>query len=153
MKKTVKSLNIEDDLSFVLVTGDLLLDGELENAKEIKKQLDNLEYPYFVVAGNHDYVPANPEKKREGFSYLTIEEFVKLFKGHGYDKTGERYYSHTIKPGLRVIALDACLPHEPQKWGGVLPEQQLVWLEKQLKDNSDDLNLIMIHHNPGQVDS
>ncbi len=71
------------------MTGDLLLDGEVENATQMKSILDTLEYPYFVIAGNHDYIPANPENRREGFSYLTIDEFVKTFKGHGYDNAAE----------------------------------------------------------------
>jgi 3',5'-cyclic AMP phosphodiesterase CpdA len=122
VKKTVEGLNMEEDLSFVLVTGDLLLDGEKENAAQIKALLDTLEYPYFVIAGNHDYMPADPQKRRDNFSYLTIDDFVKTFKGHGYDNAMKRYYARQIKPGLRIIGLDACLPEEPKKWVGVLPE-------------------------------
>ncbi len=147
VRKTVEGLNLEEDLSFVLVTGDLLLDGEKENADQIKILLDTLEYPYFVIAGNHDYVPADPQRRREGFSYLTINDFVKTFKGHGYDTSMNRYYAHQIKPGLRIIGLDACLPDDPQKWGGVLPQEELSWLDKQLTEHKEDLNLIMIHHN------
>lgn len=147
VKKTVEGLNMEEDLSFVMVTGDLLLDGEKENAAQIKALLDTLEYPYFVIAGNHDYIPADPKKRRKNFSYLTIDDFVKTFKGHGYDTPMKRYWAQQIKPGLRVIGLDACLPEEPKKWGGVLPEEQLTWLDKQLTDHKEELNLIMIHHN------
>ena len=147
VKKTVDGLNLEEDLSFVLVAGDLLLDGEKENATQIKALLDTLEYPYFVIAGNHDYMPADPTKRRENFSYLTINDFVKSFKGHGYDKSMKRYYAQQIKPGLRIIGLDACLPEDPKKWGGVLPKEQITWLDKQLTDHKEDLNLIMIHHN------
>ena len=37
VKRTVADLNGEKELAFVMVTGDLLLDGEVENAQEIKK--------------------------------------------------------------------------------------------------------------------
>jgi 3',5'-cyclic AMP phosphodiesterase CpdA len=147
VQKTVEALNMEKDLSFVMVTGDLLQDGEWENARAIKKELDQLKAPYYVLAGNHDYDPILPKKHREGFTYMTIEEFVEFFKGHGYDDSLQRYYALQIKPGLRVIALDAELPLDPKSWAGVVPAEQLEWLDKQLADHPNDLNLVCLHHN------
>ena len=112
--ETVMALNLRNP-DFVFVCGDLLLDGEKENAEAVKKELDQLKAPYYVVAGNHDFVPADTKKHRQGFTYLTIEEFAKFFSGHGYDGSGKRYYSHDIKPGLRLIALDANMPDEMTK--------------------------------------
>jgi len=147
VQKAVEGLNMEKDLSFVTVTGDLLQDGELENAKAIKKQLDQLKVPYYVLASNHDYDPILPKKHREGFTYMSIEEFVQFFKGHGYDDALTRYYALQIQPGLRIIALDAELPLDPESWAGIVPEEQIQWLDKQLTDHSNDLNLIFLHHN------
>ncbi len=147
LEKTVTELNQEKDLAFVLVAGDLLLDGELENARVVKKSLDRLKMPYNVISGNHDYIPANPKKHRKDFNYLTSEQFIDFFEGNGYDGSGKGYYALQIKPGLRLIGLDACLPLEPKKWGGVLPQEQMTWLDKQLSDHSDQLNLIFMHHN------
>lgn len=145
--KTVADLNMEKNLDFVMVTGDLLLDGEWENAREIKKHLDRLNVPYYVVAGNHDYMPANPKNRRDGFTYMTIDEFVTFFNGHGYDHSGSRYYARSIKPGMRIIALDACLPDEQVKWGGYIPADQLAWLDAELSGHPHDLNLVFMHHN------
>jgi 3',5'-cyclic-AMP phosphodiesterase len=147
VERTVADLNAEKDLAFVMVTGDLLQDGEVQNAREIKKYLDQLTAPYYVLSGNHDYVPADPKNRREGFTYMTIEEFVKFFNGHGYGDSGKRYYSLQVKPGLRLIALDACLPLEPVKWGAALPEDQLKWLDNQLTEHANELSLIFMHHN------
>ena len=147
VKQAVAGLNLEKNLSFVMVTGDLLLDGELENAQAIKKEFDQLKVPYYVLAGNHDYDPILPSKRREGFTYMSIEDFVEFFRGHGYDNSMKRYYALQIKPGLRAIALDAELPLEPKTWAGIVPEEQLKWLDKQLTDHSNDLNLVFMHHN------
>ncbi len=147
VKRTVADLNQEKELAFVMLPGDLLLDGEVENAEAMKKHLDQLNAPYYVLAGNHDYIPADPKKRREGFTYMTIEEFVKFFRGHGYDDSNKRYYALQIKPGLRLIAIDACLPLEPKKWGAVLPDEQLKWLDNQLTEHATELNLIFMHHN------
>lgn len=147
LRRTVIDLNDEDDLAFVLVLGDLLLDGELENARVVKKYLDRLNMPSYVICGNHDFVPPDPKKHRAGFTYLTIDEFVAFFRGHGYDKSGKRYYSKQIVPGLRLIGLDACLPDNPKHWGGILPGEQLQWLDNQLSDHTDEFNLVFMHHN------
>lgn len=147
VKRTVAALNLEQDLKFVMVCSDLLLDGKKENARALKRELDRLDADYHVVAGNHDFVPADPKKHREGFSYMTIEEFVRFFRGHGYDKSGSRYYSCEVVPGLRIVGLDANLPLEKKKWGGVVPADQLNWLESELSSHTESMNLVFIHHN------
>ncbi|MCI5224341.1 MAG: Tat pathway signal protein, partial [Candidatus Electrothrix sp. AR4] len=147
LRRSVADLNQEGNLAFVLVPGDLLLDGELENAQVVRDSLDQLTVPYYVVAGNHDYIPADPKHRRTGFNYLSIEEFARFFKGHGYDDSGKRYYAREITPGLRLIGLETCLPLEIGKWGGLLPEAQMRWLDQELTDHADALNLIFMHHN------
>lgn len=147
VQHTVEALNMDKGLDFVMVCGDLLLDGEWENAKAIKNMLGKLNAPYFVVAGNHDFAPPNPKKRREGYSYMTIEDFVAYFKGHGYDRSGSRHYAQEIKPGLRVIGLDANLPTNPKKWGGEIDPEQLAWLEQELTGNTDSMHVVFIHHN------
>ena len=147
VENTVEALNMDDGLKFVMVCGDLLLDGEWENAKAVKGALDQLNAPYFVVAGNHDFVPADTKKHRDGFTYMTIEDFVQYFKGHGYDASGSRHYAREIVPGLRVIGLDANMPLEPKKWGGVVEADQLQWLDTELSTHKDDTHILFIHHN------
>jgi len=145
LRETIKDINQEPELAFVLVAGDLLQDGEWENALVAKNLLDQLLMPYYIICGNHDFKPI-PEKQRDGFHYMSVEEFGKFFNGHGFDNTGKRYYAQQILPGLRLIGLDSCLPNEPEKWGGILPEEQLTWLDKQLTNHANELNLIFIHH-------
>ena len=147
VEQLVEDINRDQQLAFVMCTGDLLLNGEKENCRRLKQHLDHLLAPYYVIAGNHDYIPADSQKRREGFTYLTIEDFVTFFTGHGYDHSGKRYYGHQVTPGLRIIGLDGCLPQEPEKWGGILPVEQLEWLEEQFVGHSDELQLLFLHHN------
>ena len=147
VKNTVAALNLDDEIKFVQVNGDLLQDGEWENARAVKAELDRLKAPYTVVAGNHDFRPADTKKHREGFTYLTIEEFAKFFKGHGYTASGSRYWAQEVAPGLRIVGLDANLPLEVKKWGGVMDDKQVAWLDKQLSDNQDSMHIVFIHHN------
>ncbi|WP_267927128.1 metallophosphoesterase family protein [Desulfolithobacter dissulfuricans] len=154
LQHTVDDLNREEELAFVMVNGDLLQDGELENARVVRDALSVLKAPVFVISGNHDYRPANPKKLRQGFTYLSDGEFRKYFAGFGYDDSARRYYARQIVPGLRLIALDACLPAEEKKWGGRLPDEQLHWLDQELFSHSDQVNLVFMHHNflPWSVD-
>lgn len=154
LQHTVAALNREKDLSFVMVNGDLLQDGEVENATVVRDILKTLSAESLVLSGNHDYQPANLEKRREGFTYLTADDFVKFFAGHGYEESGKRYYAKQIAPGLRLLALDACLPLEKKKWGGRLEAEQLSWLDTELSSHSDQVNLVFMHHNfiPWTVD-
>ncbi|EFK07501.1 Tat pathway signal sequence domain protein [delta proteobacterium NaphS2] len=147
VRKTVEALNREPQLQFVVLAGDLLLDGEWENARVLKTELDRLKAPYYVVAGNHDFIPPDPKKHRQGFTYMTIEEFVDFFQGHGYDESKKRYYARQIVPGLRLIGMDACLVSDPKKWGGVLPHEQMAWLDEQLAGHEQDLHILVMHHN------
>ncbi|XOF33219.1 MAG: metallophosphoesterase family protein [Candidatus Electrothrix sp. YB6] len=57
------------------------------------------------------------------------------------------YYARQIQPGLRFIGLDACLPEEKEKWGGIPPEEQLQWLDRELTAHADQLHLLFMHHN------
>lgn len=147
LKHTVDDLNREKDLNFVIVLGDLLLDGELENAKIVRENLKRLKMPAYVICGNHDFAPADESKRRVGFHYLKIDQFVEYFRDFGYGEEQRRYYAREILPGLRVIGLDACLPEAKTDWGGILPKAQLQWLDRQLSENADALNVIFMHHN------
>lgn len=154
LRRTVADLNKEEDLSFVMVNGDLLLDGERENAEVVRDALGELKVKSLVVSGNHDYAPANLTKRREGFSYLTAVEFREFFADFGYGDSGTRYYARQVVPGVRMLALDACLPGAQKKWGGLLSAEQLGWLDGQLASHADQVNLIFMHHNfiPWSVD-
>jgi len=153
LHRTIEDLNKEKDLSFVVANGDLLMDGEVENAKVLRDAMKNLTAKSFVVCGNHDYQPADPKKRREGFTYLGIDDFVNYFADYGYGKSGQRHYANQIVPGLRMLVLDACLPGE-KRWGGRLPDEQLSWLDTELSSHSDQVNLVFMHHNflPWTVD-
>lgn len=144
LEKTVSAMN-EAGLDFVLVPGDLLLDGEWENLEVAKKLLDRLVPPYYIVSGNHDYRPADPGRLRKGFSYLTTAEFIEVFKSHGYSTGEPRYWTHLLDSGLRLIGLDGCLPQAIQGWGGFLDDVQFHWLQEQLGSSQEPI-LIMVHH-------
>lgn len=153
LQRTVDEINREEGLDFVMANGDLLQDGEFENAKVVRDALRSLKTKSFVISGNHDYEPSKPEKHRDGFTYMKTADFIKYFKEHGYDDSGKHYYAREIVPGLRMLTLDACVPEE-KRWGGNLPDEQLVWLDEQLSSHPGQVHLVFMHHNfiPWSVD-
>ena len=146
LKKSVAALNRHQELDLVIVAGDLLFDGEWENAQLVKEDLDRLHAPYFVVPGNHDYGPLQVKRRRSGYSYMNIAEFADFFQGHGFKDSRNRYWAHTIRPGVRLIGLDSCLPDEDTR-GGRISEAQLKWLNHQLCSYPNTLHIIVLHHN------
>lgn len=144
LQNTVISLN-SLELDFVLVPGDLLFDGEWENLQVAKSLLDSLTVPYFIISGNHDYIPADTSRLRKNFSYLSTSEFTNAFRDNGYDSSGSCYWSRLVVPGLRVIGLDGCLRKAKESWGGILPKEQLLWLDEELSRSSEPA-IIMVHH-------
>lgn len=143
---TVRALNGEK-LDFVLILGDLLHNGEQSDLLEAKKVLDTLVSPYFIVAGNHDFQIAGSSTMTNINRYISHNDFVAAFTGHGYNGSGRSYWAHTILPGLRLIGLDGCHVKETRGYGGRLDKQQIQWLRHQLSTNTDDLHIIMLHHN------
>lgn len=54
LRRTVKDLNAQQQLDFVILSGDITefgADAELRLAKQI---LDSLQLPWYVIPGNHD---------------------------------------------------------------------------------------------------
>ncbi len=146
LQATIRELN-KEELDFVLIPGDLLNDGELPNLGCAKKNLDTLKAPYFIVAGNHDYQPADPARRIAALKYVSVYDFAKTFRGHGFDGADRRYWAWRLKKGLRLIGLDGCLIDEEVNFGGHLPQQQMKWLKRQLATHKNDLHIIMLHHN------
>jgi 3',5'-cyclic-AMP phosphodiesterase len=129
--KTVKHINNSDPpVDLVAVTGDLVNHGHLEDYNRVKRELDKLISPYYIVVGNHD--------QRQ-----TLRQ---VFHDHSYLSGDDEFIQYTIenKP-LRIIALDTL---EPGAHYGLLCKTRLNWLDKKLKEQPERPTLILMHHPP-----
>ncbi len=142
--KTVKALNQIPDLDFVVVTGDLLLDGEPWNLDLIKYYLDELNVPYYVLCGNHDFAPAKQAKPDQP-PHVSVSKGVVIwtFQGRGFDGPNG-WWSADPLPGLHIIGLGS---NVPTHWGGHIPKAEMVWLDQDLYANRDKVNIVFSHHN------
>jgi 3',5'-cyclic-AMP phosphodiesterase len=111
----------------VLITGDLTNDGDAPVYAGLAAMLENLQAPFFVLAGNHD--------DRE----LTRAQFA----GH-LPHDGPLCYA-IEQFALRLIGLDTLVPGEPFGWLGA---EQLAWLDRRLGEAPDRPTLVALHHPP-----
>lgn len=143
------------DLDFLLLPGDLTQHGEWVNHHWLIERLKRLPFPAYVVPGNHDIIARDASDRAIG-----LHDFPRLYQDFGYSDGKTLHYHHEILPGVRLVALNsnAFEPNGDQLRVGYVDEAQLDWLEATLAEFSDDLILVMLHHNvlehlPGQSNS
>ena len=115
--------------SFSIITGDLAQDGAAAGYKLVKEYISEIEAlggPVFPAVGNVD--------GRENFRRMLLGE-------KGVDGGKPCYYSRIIG-GLKVVILDSQTPGSHK---GSLDEEQLAWLEEEIRD-CDKPSIIALHH-------
>jgi outer membrane protein assembly factor BamB len=128
LRSTVKDINGDSSLKFVVITGDITefgTDAELQLAKSI---IDSLNKPWYVIPGNHD---ANwSESGANSFRTVFGSETVSFQYG-GY-----------------LFAGTACGPN--MRMGpGQVPRENIVWLDSLLKHLPQrDMPVIYMNHYP-----
>jgi 3',5'-cyclic-AMP phosphodiesterase len=152
-ENTVAEIDKIPDLNFVLVAGDLTQDAEPWNIDELRRILDGIKVPYYVVLGNHDLSLVPHEKKDQPVS-LSKYTVAGAFTGKSGGMTpGMTYYAHEVAPGLVLIGLDTTRPQTfvPEAglndFGGRVDAGQMRWLESVLTQNQGKTIVVLMHHN------
>ncbi|NUY01653.1 phosphodiesterase [Paraburkholderia youngii] len=114
----------------VLMTGDLVDQGDPEQYAHLKALLAPLEIPYFLMVGNHDERNALRAAFPEREELQSGGEFVQ--------------YAADVGP-LRVIALDSLVPGSS---AGMLCDTRLAWLAQQLDAARGTPVVVALHHPP-----
>jgi 3',5'-cyclic AMP phosphodiesterase CpdA len=114
----------------VIVTGDLVDQGDPQQYEHLKTLLAPLELPCFLMVGNHDDRAA----------------VRAAFPDRAELHSGGEFVQYAFDAGaLRVIALDSLVPGES---GGTLCDARLAWLEAQLDAASGKPTVVALHHPP-----
>ncbi len=113
----------------VLITGDIVDSGKIEEYQRVKVICDQLDMPYYLIPGNH----------------VDRTTMRSVFSDHDYLGTnGFIQYALDQWP-VRVLMLDSSIPGQP---GGELCAERLQWLDDQLAGQPDKPTMICIHHPP-----
>ncbi len=134
LRLIVDHINKNEDLQFVIATGDISEKGrnsELELAKQI---LDGLKTKYYIIPGNHD----------TKWSESGCTKFTELW---GDDKFQFDFQN------IRHIGINSGIPW--RGGGGHVSVENLSWLQNILKSTPNDQEIIFYIHHPldGDVDN
>ena len=134
---------LEEEVDFLLLPGDLTQDGEPDNHKWLGNWLAELPFPSYVIPGNHDVLVPVADERSIGWA-----EFPNYYQSSGYENSDRLYYTCSVLPGVRLIALNSNQFDADGKQIGRVDEEQLLWLGAVLTDlEPDELVLVTIHHN------
>jgi outer membrane protein assembly factor BamB/predicted phosphodiesterase len=128
LRSTVRDINANPDLKFVIITGDITEFGADTELREAKAILDSLNKPWYIIPGNHD---AN-------WSESGANTFRTVF---GSETT-------TFQYGGLLFAGTACGPN--MRMGpGQVPHENLVWLDSVLHHlPRADMPIVYLNHYP-----
>ncbi len=128
LERTVRDLNAQAGIDFVLVTGDVTEFGSREELEEARRILDGLQKPWYAVPGNHD----------SKWSESGCNDFVQVFGAENFvfEKGGLLFIGTASGPNMRMAP-------------ALVPREQLLWLDSVLTAMKDPvLPVIFINHYP-----
>ncbi len=132
----IAQINETPNVSFVMFTGDLIDKAYEKELSAFLPHLDNLRYPWYFAFGNHDTMIGG---------YLTPSLYMQLVnkynKNYKFEKT---YYSFVPQKGFKAIVLDTII-RDRLTSNGLVGEEQLAWLDNEIKNSPKDVILIYMH--------
>lgn len=123
----VEDINKSNDLSFVIVAGDITEFGSDREIRLAKSILDKLNKPYYVTSGNHD----------SKWSESGCNTFVKVFgyEHFEFDFQGIKFIGTNSGPNMRMAP-------------ALLPRESVIVLDSIAKNIDKNEPLIFINHYP-----
>ena len=128
LDRTITSINDDDSIAFVVITGDITEFGSDEELQMAKRLFDKLNRPWYIIPGNHD----------AGWSESGSNSFQKIFGAETFQFIHNNYLfiGTASGPNMRMSP-------------GQVPREQIVWLDSSLNDvNNRDRPIIYLNHYP-----
>jgi len=127
LRQTVKDLNNQNNLDFVIVAGDVADKGDRPSLLKAKQLLDSLKMPYYAMPGNHD----------TRYCKTTTSTFDSVFVQHHFSFTHKGYFFIGFNTGQG----------NSNNRGRVNP-QEFNWIDKQLSKIPSQQPVVAITHFP-----
>ncbi|HYE55625.1 MAG TPA: PQQ-binding-like beta-propeller repeat protein [Chitinophagaceae bacterium] len=127
LRRTVRDINSMNDISFVVLTGDITELGTNTELKLAKQILDSLKVPYYIIPGNHD----TGWSESGGYGFITTFGNDKFL----FDHNGVRFIGCASGPYVRMS-------------DGHVPRDAVLWLQKVLQQTPADRPVVFLNHYP-----
>ncbi|MES2275888.1 MAG: PQQ-binding-like beta-propeller repeat protein [Bacteroidota bacterium] len=127
LRRTVRDINANPDLQFVIISGDITEFGADEELKMAKTILDSLNKPWYIIPGNHDM----------NWSESGGNSFRKVFGAETFavKQNGYLFIGTNCGPNMRMSP-------------GQVPRENLVWLDSVLTATPKQAPIIFVNHYP-----
>ncbi|TSJ40721.1 PQQ-binding-like beta-propeller repeat protein [Mucilaginibacter corticis] len=127
LQRTIKDINANPELDFVVITGDITEFGSDEELMTAKRMFSSLNKPWYVIPGNHDM----------NWSESGGNSFKKIFgsKTVAFKHKGIQFLGTNCGPNMRMGP-------------GQVPRENLVWLDSVLKQTPKSMPVIFMNHYP-----
>lgn len=135
LEDAVKQVNNEKNIDFVMLTGDIIDRPNKDSLDGAVQVLNTLNYPWYFVIGNHDTTTDG---------YLTKKNILKELEEKNPNNTFDNTYYSFKKNGYRIIVMDGA-KNKGISSNGIIPKEQLSWLDDLLSKSKKDVVLIFIH--------
>lgn len=129
-------INTSGPYDFVMFTGDLVNYPKISELQKFTSHVNNLMYPWYAIAGNHDISIDGP---------LTKDKFMATL-AQANDNMNQKhiYYAFTPKKGFRVICLDSIIDYKLTA-NGEISNEEFVWLKEELDEHEKDTIIVCTH--------
>ena len=138
LKRCIADINSQPDIQFTLFGGDITDFGADREFTMTKEMFDELEHPYWLVAGNHD----------AKWSESGCNTFAQVFgyEHFEFEAGGIRFLGCNCGPNMRMAP--ALIPHESLMWldslTRALPREQPVILVNHYPQDTSVLNYFQL---------
>ena len=135
LQRAVEDVNTQENIAFVIVSGDIAETGDYASLSVAKRELDKLNCPYYIVPGNHD----------TKWSESGATDFKRIFGDNRFRIQFNGFLFLGINTGPIIKMGD----------GHVSP-QDVTWVERQLKNVGKRIPVFIVTHYPlkaGDVDN
>lgn len=132
----VAQINEQNDIDFVMFTGDLIDKSFEKELRAMLPHLQKLNAPWYFTFGNHDRCVGG---------YLTTLVYLEMVRNANPNfKFKKSYYSFEPKKNYKVIVLDNIITDEITS-NGYIDEAQVKWLKKELDSSKNETVLVFMH--------
>lgn len=137
LKSAIEDINKQQEISFVIFTGDNINNPKQENLRAFLKIVDKLNVPYYLALGNHDVYKSGGLSKAKYFEIVKENNlfFPQRKPNYAFKKNG---FLFLIVDGSKEVIPSSV---------GYYRENTLTWLDKQLTKN-EKINVIIMQHFP-----